>query len=673
MHTVKAAGITFIAGLLAGALAFTLIGGGGGISPAGQNGQSDTDGQDEEKDVDTSPKTNVQTFSSAEDFREYLSRSDGTDGLGVMGGFGRRRDIALEEPARLEAQAPTDAAAPSGRGGEAAKTPSRVSETNVQVEGIDEPDIVKTNGEEIFFSPPDRRLWRSFSPVPPRPTQDTKTKSIRAFPPERVSKLSEIDKGGTLLLNNQILAVISGDAITGYDVSDASSPTESWNVEVEEDSSIVESRLRNGTLYIVAKTKVQQSDPCPVKPLRMEGEPISIPCTSIYRPNSPAQVDSTYTVMAVNFSDGSVQNKISFVGSNRKSVVYMSHSALYVTFYSTEGRFAIFSDFLDAEGDGLFPDKIEERIEQVNSYDISNRAKVTEMEVILEEFYSTVGKDERLRIKNEMSNRMSNYYERRKRDLEWSSIMKVNADNLQVEATGKVPGFPVNQFALDEHNDHLRVAVTVGERIGRFGEFGGESANDVYVLDSELNKTGSVQDLGLTERVYAARFMGDKGYVVTYRQTDPFYTLDLSDADDPRMIGELKIPGFSSYLHPLGADRVLGVGKEDGQVKLSLFDISNFANPQEEEKYTLDEYASEVLSNHHAFLQDEKHRVFFFPGRNGGYIFSYAGDKLELKRAVSKSGVRRAVFLNDFLYVIADEEIVVLDQNTWETVREIEI
>ena len=127
---------------------------------------------------------------------------------------------------------------------------------------------------------------------------------------------------------------------------------------------------------------------------------------------------------------------------------------------------------------------------------------------------------------------------------------------------------------------------------GGFGIIGGltESANDVYVLDKNLKITGQVLDLGLTERIYSVRFIQDKGYVVTFRQIDPFYVLDLSDPENPALKGELKIPGYSSYLHPITKDKILGIGKEGSNVKISLFDVKDPENPSEAAKYTLQEF-----------------------------------------------------------------------------------
>jgi uncharacterized secreted protein with C-terminal beta-propeller domain len=188
-----------------------------------------------------------------------------------------------------------------------------------------------------------------------------------------------------------------------------------------------------------------------------------------------------------------------------------------------------------------------------------------------------------------------------------------------------------------------------------------------------LKQVGAALGMGQGERIYSVRLIGDRGYVVTFRETDPFYVLDLSNPANPQIKGELKIPGYSSYLHPMRDNVILGVGREGSQVKLSLFDVSDPQNPVEKSKYTLNESWSDILNTHHAFLMDDKYQVFFLPGSEGGYIFSYAGDELTLTKAVSGPQVRRALFLNDYLYVAGDTNIVVLDEKDWTRVNELKL
>jgi uncharacterized secreted protein with C-terminal beta-propeller domain len=285
---------------------------------------------------------------------------------------------------------------------------------------------------------------------------------------------------------------------------------------------------------------------------------------------------------------------------------------------------------------------------------------------------NSLDKDESLQFSNEMYNRLADYIEENKRELIKTGIVKIGF-NMEVLGSGSVPGTLLNQFSLDEYEGNLRVAITVGSMWGGWGSSQGESASDVYVLNSEMRIIGSVKDLGLTERIYSVRFLQDKAYVVTFRQVDPFYVLDMSDPSNPELKGELKIPGYSSYLHPITKDKILGVGKEGSKVKISLFVVTDPENPTEADKYLMDEYWTDILNTHHAFLLDDRHSVFFLPGSKGGYVFSYEDDKLEMVKAVSEINPSRALYLDDYLYIISTSKIVVLDENTWQEVKELDL
>jgi len=136
--------------------------------------------------------------------------------------------------------------------------------------------------------------------------------------------------------------------------------------------------------------------------------------------------------------------------------------------------------------------------------------------------------------------------------------------------------------------------------------------------------------------------------------------------------GELKIPGYSSYLHPIEDNLILGIGREGSNVKISLFDVSDATNPQEISKYTLKEYWSEILNNHHAFLLDKKHKIFFIPAGRGGYIFDYSQKNLKLLKAIEIDNPKRAIYIDDYLYIIGEKELVVVDENIWERVNSLE-
>lgn len=176
-------------------------------------------------------------------------------------------------------------------------------------------------------------------------------------------------------------------------------------------------------------------------------------------------------------------------------------------------------------------------------------------------------------------------------------------------ASGSVDGYLMNQFAMDEHEGMLRVATTTSP--SGWG-VDSEAESRVTVLRPVLNdliRVGMVDGLGETEQIYSVRFLGDVAYVVTFRQTDPLYTIDLSDPRDPKVMGELEMPGYSAYLHPLQGGLMLGVGQDatdTGQIQgtqVSLFDVTDLSHPTRLDTFTLDEgTSSQVEYNHHAFL-----------------------------------------------------------------------
>ncbi|MPZ28068.1 MAG: benzoate transporter [Micromonosporaceae bacterium] len=185
-------------------------------------------------------------------------------------------------------------------------------------------------------------------------------------------------------------------------------------------------------------------------------------------------------------------------------------------------------------------------------------------------------------------------------------------------ASGSVPGAVVNQYAMSEWEGHLRVATTTESRAD--GADSSESA--VYVLaerDGELVETGSVGGLGKTERIYSVRFTGPVGYVVTFRETDPLYTLDLRDPAAPAVLGELKITGYSAYLHPLGDGRLVGVGQEaDAQgreqgTQVSLFDVTDLSDPTRLGSHHVESGSSEAELDPHAFLWWPEQRLLVVP------------------------------------------------------------
>jgi uncharacterized secreted protein with C-terminal beta-propeller domain len=589
-------------------------------------------------------------FSSEEDFKSYLT--EGKEALSLFAEIGGVAVAGTLEARAAEITASTPAPPTQ---------PERISPTTVQVMGIDEPDLVKTDGLRIYFS-----LGREFYIRPlvvekiPIIYPTVKTKVIKAFPPEALSILSEINETGNLLLTSNTLLVLNSK-IYGYDISNPELPAKKFTIELN--GTIAGARLYKNKVYIVVKNDIDYYKPCPIYPIAINRKPFVIPCQEIYHPIQIIPADVTYTAIILNPDTGEVEKSLTFVGSG-SSVVYMSKEAIYVTYTYYEDMFKIMVRFLDERARDIIPTHVIERLKEIEGYKISTSSKLQEFNIEVEKYMRTLSEDERSKVESELSDRTEKYFEEMRRELVKTGIVKIEVGNFVVSATGNIPGMPLNQFSLDEHNNYLRIATTVG--------MSGKTENDVYVLDRDLKIVGSVKGLGMEERIYSVRFIGDRGYIVTFRETDPFYVLDLSDPTNPQVKGELKIPGYSSYLHPIEEHLILGVGKEGWKVKISLFDVSSATEPKEVDKYTLDEYWSDVLETHHAFLLDKKHEIFFLPGSKGGYIFSYSNQTLELKKVMPAYDARRAVYINDWLYILADSKVVVFNEFTWEKVNELE-
>jgi len=629
----------------------------------------------------------IKKFASVQEFKDYLEEAKNIS----PSYSGRGGGMGLEATAMKSSDA-VGAPQATGFGGGS----SRVSETNVQVAGIDEPDAVKTDGKEIYFSvsrpqimPMDDTVGRMDESKELFPLQMTGgTKANKTFPPAGLKVDGKIDKSGDLLLIGKTLIVIpteryywnqNASKIYGYDVADPKNPKEIWNIELKSSTSIAGAREYKGKIYLAVKTDFSDDRSCLVKPLIVKGADFFVKCTEIYHPTAVVPMDTTYTAMTIDPSSGNIEKNISFMGSSdqNSTVLYMSPSALYLTYYNPGDAVGMLHSFF-SENKDLAPDWLIEKLKNLGEYDISSSAKMTEIWELLSRFQNLFSSDDRLKNQNEISNRMDDFCKKHRRELDSTGIVKISADSFDIDSTGSVPGKLLNQFSIDEYKGDLRAATTVGESFLNWGfGFGtgnsDNTANDVYILGDGLKTQGSVTDMGKGERIFGVRFIEDKGYVVTFKQVDPLYVLDLADPMNPVKKGELKIPGYSSYLHPIAKDKILGVGEESNQVKISLFDVSDAGDPREISKYNLDEYYSEISATHHAFLLDAKHQVFFLPGSKGGYIFSYALDNLKLAKAVSDIQAKRAIYIDNFLYVIGENKLVVLDEGNWEKAGELEL
>lgn len=214
---------------------------------------------------------------------------------------------------------------------------------------------------------------------------------------------------------------------------------------------------------------------------------------------------------------------------------------------------------------------------------------------------------------------------------QFTQIHKFSLLNNQVSYLGsmKAPGHILNQFSMDEFENHFRIATTIGEVWNEQQK----STNNVYIFDDARNQVGKLEDLAPGEKIYSVRFMEKKGYMVTFKKVDPLFVIDLAEPSNPRVLGKLKIPGYSDYLHPFDETHIIGIGKEaiDAEqslidqrtldfawyqgLKIALFDVSDVANPKEMYKTVIGDRGteSEALHDHKAFLFDREKQLLVIP------------------------------------------------------------
>lgn len=246
---------------------------------------------------------------------------------------------------------------------------------------------------------------------------------------------------------------------------------------------------------------------------------------------------------------------------------------------------------------------------------------------------------------------------------------------IKAESAAAVNGTIRDVFAINEQEGFLRVLTTSMDHSS------GQEKNNLYILEEDLSLAGCIEGMAPGESIYSARFMGDTGYFVTYRNTDPLFSVDLSDPYQPRVIGELKVTGFSEYLHFWGDDQLLGIGYETDPetgrtqgLKLSMFDISDPANMKEVNKYVLEDFSySPALYNYKSVLAHAEKNVIGFAaqgdaekgGKDSYLVFSYSqeeGFTCELKENLSEEAAGgqeniRGIYTGDSFYLVSPDSI----------------
>ena len=507
------------------------------------------------------------------------------------------------------------------------------STTNIQVAGVDEADVVKTDGEYLYL------------------VSGSVVYILSAYPPEDAEVLSKLDLKGTIagifVNGDKLVAFQRGHYVNGlyyawpantsilvYDLSDRSNPVLERDVTV--DGYYFNSRMIGDYVYaVINKPATLVNDTVVYLPTIRSGKnTVEIEATNIYYVDLADYSHSFTSIVAINVQDTGEEPTIETFLLGGTSCLYVSKENIY----------------------------------------------------LVSPAYQTSG----------------------------TSVYKlsINKGDIGWAANGTVPGYVLNQFSMDEYKGLFRIATS------------NRTSNNVYVLDEELKVIGSLGGLAPGESIYSARFMGDRCYLVTFRKVDPLFVIDLEDPENPRVLGKLKIPGYSDYLHPYDETHLIGVGKEtvpaeEGDfswyqgVKISLFDVSNVSKPKEIAKIEIGHRGTDspVLRDHKAFLFSRSRDLLVLPillaeideeqypngvppyayGNyvfQGAYVFNISLDEgLELKGRIThfdddtdllKSGyyfsspysVKRSLYIGQFLYTLSDKRV---KMNSLENLEEIAV
>mgnify|MGYP002725576467 CR=1 FL=1 len=196
----------------------------------------------------------------------------------------------------------------------------------------------------------------------------------------------------------------------------------------------------------------------------------------------------------------------------------------------------------------------------------------------------------------------------------------LNDGTIEYKDRGEVPGRILNQFSMDEHKTNFRIATTIPS-----WDSEKPSSNNVFVMDKEMKVVGKIENIAPGERIYSTRFLGDRLYMVTFKQVDPLFVIDMKDPKNPKILGKLKIPGFSNYLHPYDVNHIIGFGKDTNETdkgrvtttgfKMALFDVSDVTKPKQKFTENIGDKgtSSELLNNHKALLFDKEKNLLAFP------------------------------------------------------------
>lgn len=627
--------------------------------PPVESGNGETNDIQEKTELNTPPlsaaeklaaQSQIKKFNSPDELKDFLENSAAVSWRGI--GFGGMEELKMSDGLERSAGL-ADTGSVVKDGGS-----SDYSETNVQVAGVDEADIIKTDGQYIYA------------------VAQSNLFIIEAYPAAGARILSKIkfkSRPEDIYINGDYLAVYGRNNeiyreevaksfrrqndftfLKVFDTTDKKNPRQVRSLDFE--GNLVDSRLIGDYLYFIsANYNYYYINEEPVLPRVLENgvlsgcgsEPEKCAWPDIYYFSAPYDSYNFTTVTAINIRDGAeaIESDIYLLPGSQN--IYASQNNMYITYtkyineYDLESE--VLKDMVFARLSAKDREKIE-KIGQAENFVLSDQEKTQKTRQILERFVASLGAEEQEKLAAELKDKMKQKYQDLSKELEKTVIHKIgiNGKTMEYKAVGEVTGQVLNQFSMDENNGYFRIATTKNRSWSAYEGAETESYNNLYVLDENLKISGAVENLAESERIYSVRFMQNRAYMVTFRQMDPLFAIDLSDPQAPKVLGKLKIPGFSSYLHPYDDNNLIGIGRETreneaggvstGGIKLSLFNVSDVANPVETDTYVIGEAGSDsiALYDHKAFLFNRDKKLLVIPASisessSGGARLSFSG------------------------------------------------
>lgn len=652
---------------------------------------------------DPDEKLDAQSFKTTEEFNSFVKRaSSGTDYgyLATLGGGVRGMDMVMVE----------SAAVPDGAGEAKMAAPTDYSETNIQVEGVDEADIIKTDGNYIYTVSEDTLFI------------------IKAYPGEDAEIVSTIEFD-----NRPLSLFVSGDylAVFGnfndidffkkidfvprqgmtffniYDISDRDDPE--LEKEYKFEGNYFQARKIDNYVYFITTTNPMYRRIYPTPVIIEDAVVREMPVRDIFYYPIPYQQAQFANIHAIDITDPEEDISSKSIAVEGSQNMYMSQDNIYITYteYINEWelRKEIIIDLLWdelAEADKELIDKIKKTDDEV----LSQYEKEQKIYRVVNTYVNYMDPDERDDfedlVEKELEEKLEEY-----EYMEFTLIHKINVDedDIRIDANGKVPGHVINQFSMDEYNNVFRIATTVSARWSSFAKDREESTNNIYTLDKDLDIMDELEGMAEGEEIYSTRFIGDRLYMVTFEQIDPFFVIDLSNPRDIEELGKLKIPGFSRYLHPYDKDTIIGIGRdatETGRtrgLKISLFDVSDVSDPEEIAKFVTEErYAQSTAEyEHKAFLFSKEKEFLVIPiysadyrwdrydedEYNGAMVFKITKDDIDIRGIIDHSMakgrssygplVERSLYIEELLYTKSPTLLRINEIDDLSSVKNIEL